>query len=161
MPNSDKVSVTDVTKIPPLLFGVIRWKKSIGSPQGDPCSGFQIVVDERTPSQFQATGGGHYEKVPGTGTWRPVTDSAPCSVAPNDVDSHVIHFYVPDVHLNILDGLYRITPKLTGAWDSRNRLFLSFFGFLQIQPLSCYIILKPDAHIATVEFEVVRRSLFR
>jgi hypothetical protein len=68
---------------------------------------------------------------------------------------------VPDVHLNFFDGVYRITPQLTGKWDSRSRVFFEVFGFRQIDPLAWLIPLRPDAHIATVEFEVIRRSWFR
>jgi phage terminase large subunit GpA-like protein len=44
MPSSEKLSVEAVLKLPPVLFGVIRWKKNIGGPPGDPCSGFRIRV---------------------------------------------------------------------------------------------------------------------
>lgn len=156
MPPFKKLSVEAVLKLPPKLFGVIRWKKSIGSPSGDPSSGFRILVEERTPSEFRDIGGGVVEKIPGT--WHLITDSAPCYSAPDEGDSHVVHFSVPDVHLNRLDGTYRIAPQLTGNWDSRDLVFLDRLGFQQIDPLAWYIALRPDAHIATVEFEVVRRS---
>jgi hypothetical protein len=161
MPNFEKLSVEAVLKLPPMLFGVIRWKKSIGSPSGDPCNGFRIRVEERTPSEFRAGPGGVIEKIPGTGIWRLVTDAASCFPAPDEGDSHVVHFRVPDVHLNVLDGAYRITPQLTGQWDSRGLVFLYLFGFRQIDPLAWYIALRADSHIATVEFEVVRRFWFR
>lgn len=161
MPTSDKLSVEAVLKLPPMLFGVIRWKKTLGSPSGDPCNGFRIRVEERTPSEFWDIGGGKYEKIPGTGTWRLVTDFAPCFPAPDDGDYHAVHFNVPDVHLNVFDGMYRITPQLTGQWDSRSLIFLYLFGFRQIDPFAWYISLRPDSHIATVEFEVVRRFWFR
>jgi hypothetical protein len=160
MPISDKLSTEAVRQLPPMLFGVIRWKKGIGSSTGDPCSGFRIRVEERTPSEFRDAGG-VIEKIPGSGEWRLVTDSAPCSSAPDEGDSHVVRFNVPDVHLNVLDGIYRITPQLSGRWDSQGLVFLHRFVFRQIDPLINYIKLKPDAHIATVEFEVLSRFWFR
>jgi hypothetical protein len=158
MPNFDKLSVEAVLKLPPVLFGVIRWKKNIGSPSGDPCGGFRIRVEERTPSEFRAGPGGVIEKIPGTGTWNLVTDSASCFPAPDEGDSHVVRFTVRDVHLNVLDGVYRVSPQLTGQWDSRGLIFLYLFGYRQMDPLAWYVALRPDAHMATVEFEVVRRS---
>jgi hypothetical protein len=67
MPIFEKLSVEAVLRLPPMLFGVIRWRKSIGSPSGDPCSGFRIRVEERTPSEFRAGPGGVIEKIPGIG----------------------------------------------------------------------------------------------
>jgi hypothetical protein len=156
MSNSEKLSGVDINKLPPMLFGVIRWKKGIGRPSGDLCSGFRIRVEERTPSEFRALGGGKYEKIPGTGTWRLVTDSAPCSPSADEGDSYVVHFNVLDVHLNVLDGAYRITPQLTGRWNDGWRPWV-VLGFRQVDPLAWYIALRPGAHIATVEFEVVRK----
>jgi hypothetical protein len=141
-----------------MLFGVIRWKKSIGSPSGDPCSGFRIRVEERTPSEFRVGPGGVIEKIPGTGTWRLVTDSAPCFPAPDEGDSHVVRFTVQDVHFNVLDGVYRIALQLAGNWDSRGLILVHFFGYRQIDPIAWYVAFRPDAPIATVEFDVVRRS---
>jgi hypothetical protein len=138
-----------------MLFGVIRWKKSIGSPLGEPCSGFRIRVEERTPTEYVDIGGGKYDIKPGTGIWRLVTDSARCFPAPDEGDSHVVRFIVSDVHLNILDGVYRVAPQLTGQWGGS--WFWILLGFRQMDPLAWQIALKPDAQIANVEFEVVRR----
>jgi hypothetical protein len=158
VPDFEKLSAAAILKLPPMLFGVIRWKKSIGSPSGDPCSGFRIRVEERTPSEFRAGPGRVIEKIPGTGTWRLVTESAPCSPTLDEGDSHVVRFTVPDVHLNVFDGVYRVTPQLTDQWDRWPLWILS--GFRRMEPLSWYIVLRADSHIATVEFEVVRRSWF-
>ncbi|MGZ9211665.1 MAG: hypothetical protein ACXW53_07200 [Candidatus Binatia bacterium] len=159
MTNLEKLSLHAVSKLPPMLFGVIRWKKNLGSPAGDPCSGFRIVVEERTPSEFRAGPGGVIEVIPGTGQWRLVTDSAPCTPVPDEGDSHVIRFYVPNVDLNGFPyGQYRIAPQLSGDWDrSELRWFL---GSRQILPISQHVVLTKEAHIQTVEFEVVRRSRF-
>jgi hypothetical protein len=157
MTSHGRVSPADVAKLPPLLFGTIRWNRSIGRPAGDLCSGFRIRVDERTSSEFVDLGGGHYGKVPGTGIWRLVTASAPCSVAPTEGPDYVVTFTVPDVHLNVLDGVYRVAPDLAGAWD--RSLLTRISGFRQLDPLAWYVALRPEAHIATIDFRVVRRSL--
>jgi hypothetical protein len=154
MSDFEKLPAEAIVKLPPMLFGVIRWKKNIGSPSGDACSGFRIRVEERGPSEFRAGPGGVIEQIPGQ--WGIVTDAAPCSPAPDEGDNHVVTFRVPDVHLNgFPDGGYRITPQLTGNWHTN--LFQAFFGFRWIEPPSWYITITKDAHIKTVEFEVVRR----
>jgi hypothetical protein len=157
MPNFEKLSLEAVLKLPPMLFGVIRWKNSIGSPSGDPCSGFRIRVEERTPSEFRVGPGGVIEKIPGTGIWQLVADAASCFPAPDEGDSCVVHFRVPDLHVNVFDGVYRVAPQLTDNWESRGLAFLDLLGFRQIDPLAWYVVLRADSHIATVEFKVVRR----
>lgn len=156
MSNLEKLSVLDVLKLPPMLFGVIRWKKNIGSPSGDLCSGFRIRVEERTPSQFRDLGGGNFEKIPGTGEWRLITDFAPCSPSADEDDSYVVRFNVPDVHLNVLDGVYRVTPQLTDQWNDSWQPW-AVLRFRQLDPLAWWIALRPEKHIATVEFEVVHK----
>lgn len=156
MPDFEKLSLDDVIRLPPMLFGVIRWKKDIGRPSGDLCSGFRIQVEERTPSEFRDLGGGNFDKIPGTGEWQLVTDSAPCSPSADEGDSYVVRFRVPDVHLNVFDGLYWITPQLTDQWNDAWRPWV-VLGFRQLDPLAWQIALRPEAHIATVEFEVVRK----
>jgi hypothetical protein len=151
-----KLSFEDVLNLPPMLFGIIRWKKSIGRPPENLCNGFRIQVEERTPSQFRDLGGGNYDKAPGTGEWRLVTDSAPCSPSADEGDSYVVHFNVPGVHLTVLDGVYRVTPQLTGQWGAVR----SLPGFRQLDPLAWYVPLRPEAHIATVEFEVLHKRRF-
>lgn len=161
MPNSEKLSMEAVLRLPPALFGVIRWKKGIGSPTGDPGGAFRVRVEERTPSEFRAGPGGVIEKIPGTGVWRLVTDSVPCTPAPDEGDSHVVHFAIRDLHVNIFDGVYRVTAQLTNVpWDTRGLFFQYLFGYRQMDPLAWYIALRPDVHMATAEFEVVRRSFF-
>ena len=161
MPNSEKLSVEDVRRLPPTLFGVIRWKKGIGNPAGDPAGAFRVRIEERTPSEFRAGPGGVAEKIPGTGVWRLINDSVPCTPAADEGDSHVVHFAIRDLHMNVFDGVYRITAQLTNAaWDTRGLAFVYLFGYRQMDPISWYVALRPDTHIATVEFEVVRRSFF-
>ena len=158
MTSHQRLSLDDVVKLPPMLFGVIRWSRTIGRPAGNLCSGFRIRVEERTPSEFVDLGGGHYGKAPGTGFWRLVTASAPCSVAPNEGTDYVVTFNVPDVHLNVLDGVYRITPELVGNWD--RSVFTRISGFRLLDPLAWYVSLTPARHIFTADFRVVRRSWF-
>ena len=78
---TDHLTHEDVLRVPPKLSGTIRWKKAVGRPDGDLCSGFRIVVCEREPSQFRE--GSANEKIPGTGQWRLLTNSAPCASAPD------------------------------------------------------------------------------
>ena len=56
------------------------------------------------------------------------------------------------------DGGYRITPSLQATW--RPSGLLAALGYRAVEPISASVILKEDNHIRTVEFEVVRRSLF-
>jgi hypothetical protein len=157
MPPSSKVLTAGaVAKLPPMLFGRIRWSKGYGSPVGDPASGFRILVEEHTASQFRIGSAGP-EVIPGTGIWKVTTPSAPCSAAPDEGDMHVVRFSVPDVHLNAFpDGKYRIKPVLTGNWgQSRIQTML---GFKQIEPLSYYVTLTPERHIVSVDFDVVQHA---
>ncbi len=41
MPASEFLSDDEVMRLPPMLFGKIRWGKGIGAPVGNPCSGFK------------------------------------------------------------------------------------------------------------------------
>lgn len=68
----EPVSIDELVALPPTIFGVIHWKKYIGRPPGDLCSGFNIRVEEHTATQFRAVGGGKYEPIPGTGIWKDV-----------------------------------------------------------------------------------------
>ena len=82
----DTVSIDDLVALPPTIFGTIRWKKYIGRPPGDLCSGFNIRVEEHTATQFRAVGGGKYEPIPGTGIWKDVVDSVSCWDLPDEGD---------------------------------------------------------------------------
>src|SRR5207249_11957943 len=91
-----------------------RWSKGLGAPVGNPCSGFTILVEEHTVSQFRMGADGP-EVIPGTGIWKVAIDSAPCWTALDEGDMRVVRFNVPDVHLNgFPDGKYRITPGANG-----------------------------------------------
>ena len=74
----DTVTIDELMALPPTIFGIIRWKKYIGRPLGDLCSGFNIRAEEHTATQFRAVGGGKYESIPGTGIWKDVVDSVSC-----------------------------------------------------------------------------------
>ena len=153
------MSLTDEElRVPPALLGVIRWKKAIGRPTGDLCSGFRIVVDERTPSQFRVGPAGP-EKIPGTGEWRQFTNSAPCAPASPTADSYVVTFNVPNVHLNLLDGKYQVTVQPTDNWDKS--VFRYVIGPPRVEPISFHVALTKDRPVETVEFDVVRRAWFR
>ena len=150
---AEALSDTEVVRLPPMLFGSIRWHKGLGTPVGDPCSGFRIIVDEHTVSQFRMGPSGP-EVIPGTGIWINRTQSAPCWAVPDEGDMHVVRFNVSDVHLNgFPDGKYRVAAELTGNW-SETRLQM-MLGYKRIDPLSWYVSLTKDRHIVSVDFEVV------
>jgi hypothetical protein len=154
----DAVSIEDLVALPPMIFGVIRWKKYIGRPMGDLCSGFNIRVEEHTATQFRAVGGGKYEPIPGTGIWKDVVDAVSCRELADEGDYHKISFQVWGVHLNAFpDGRYRITPTLKGTWSRPNPVAVVLFGYRTIEPQSFSVVLKKDDHIQSVEFEVVQR----
>lgn len=155
----EAVSVEDLVALPPTIFGVIRWKKHIGRPAGDLCSGFNIRVEEHTATQFRAVGGGKYEPIPGTGIWKDVVDSLVCREMPDEDDYHKLSFQIwgRDIHLNAFpDGQYRITPAIKGMWTRATPFLL--FGSRAIEPQSASVVLKKDNQIQGVEFEVVQRS---
>jgi len=156
MPISEILSDDEVMRLPPMLFGKIRWSKGMSGPVGNPCSGFRIFVEEHTVSQFRMGPSGP-EVIPGTGVWKVAIDSAPCWTAPDEGDMHVVRFSVPDVHLNgFPDGQYRIKPELTGNWgESQIQMML---GFRRIEPLAYYVALTKDRHIVSADFEVVQHA---
>jgi hypothetical protein len=157
MPNP--LSLEQLLALPPLIFGTIRWKSSIGVPSGDLCSGFSILVEEHTATQFRDAGGGHYEPIPGTGIWKVVSDSLACYVLSTEGDNRAVGFRVTGLHLNVFpDGRYRITPRLKSNW--RPSGLLAALSYRTIEPISASVVLKKDDHIQSVEFEVVRRGLF-
>ena len=154
----DTVSIDELVALPPTIFGVIRWRKYIGRPAGDLCSGFNIRVEEHTATQFRAVGGGKYEPIPGTGIWKDVVDSLVCRELPDEGDDHKLGFQIwgRDIHLNAFpDGQYRITPALKGTWSRATPVAL--FGSRNIEPQSASVVLKKDNHIQSVEFELVQR----
>jgi hypothetical protein len=154
----DTVSIEDLVALPPTIFGTIRWKKYIGRPTGDLCSGFNIRVEEHTATQFRAVGGGKYEPIPGTGIWKDVVDAVSCRELADEGDYHKLSFQVWGVHLNAFpDGRYRITPTLKGAWTQPNAVAVVLLGYRAIEPQSFSVVLKKDNQIQSVEFEVVQR----
>ena len=156
----DTVTIDELVALPPTIFGIIRWKKYIGRPQGDLCSGFNIRVEEHTATQFRAVGGGKYEPIPGTGIWKDVVDALSCSELADEGDYHKLSFQIlgQDIHLNAFpDGQYRITPTLKGTWSPSNPVAVVMFGSRAIEPQSASVKLKKDDHIQSVEFELVQR----
>jgi hypothetical protein len=152
----DTVSIDDLIALPPTIFGTIRWKKYIGRPLGDLCSGFNIRVEEHTATQFRAIGGGKYEPIPGTGIWKDVVDAVSCRELADEGDYHKLSFQVWGLHLNAFpDGRYRITRTLKGTWS--RAAYPVFFGSRTMEPQSFSVVLKKDDHIQGVEFEVVQR----
>jgi hypothetical protein len=112
-----------------------------------------------TATQFRDAGGGHIEPIPGTGIWKVVTDSLACHALSPQGDDRAVSFRVTGLHLNAFpDGQYRITPRLQGNW--RTSGLLAALSYRAIEPISASVVLKKDDHIRSVEFEVVRRSLF-
>ena len=156
MPKSKVLSADAVARLPPMLFGRIRWNKGMGTPVGDPASGFKVLVEEHTATQFRMGPSGP-EAVPGTGIWKTTTPAAPCWTAPDEGNMHVVRFSVPDVHLNAFpDGKYRIAAELTGNWSqSRIQVML---GYKRVEPLAFYVTLTKERHIVSVDFEVVQHA---
>jgi hypothetical protein len=150
----------EIVRLPPMIFGKIRWKKSMGRPRGNPCSAFDIQVDEHTATEFVDIGGGKYDDKPGTGIWKTVEGSVVCKGLSEEGDYHALRFQVTGLHYNAyLDGHYRVTPRLTGVWGASG-LFSLLSGFRLIEPLSDTAMLTKAAPVATREFEVFRRSWF-
>lgn len=157
MPGSKYLTAGEVVRLPPMLFGKIRWNKGYGSPVGDPCSGFRVSVDERTASKFRIGASGP-ERDPKTGLWKVVTASAPCSVATDEGNMHVVSFTVPDVHLNEFpDGAYRVRAELTGNWEQSSGI-QRMLGYKRIDPLGYQVSLTPDRHIVSLDFEVTQHA---
>ena len=156
-PKSRVLTDKEVLALPPMLFGHIRWAKSFGAPIGDPASGFRVLCQEHTASQFRIGPGGKPEVIPGTGIWKAAV-TVPCVAAPDQGDQHVVRFIVPDVHLNMFpDGKYRVTAELTGNWTLSP--IQKFLGFRRIEPLAFQVALTKQQHLASVDFEVVLEPL--
>jgi len=152
MPKSDRLSAAAVVRLPPMLFGRIRWNKNMGSPVGDPATGFKVTAEEHTVTQFRMGPSGP-EPIPGTGVWKPAV-IVPCSKAPDEGDMHVVAFHVPGVHLNAFpDGKYRLRAELTGNWA--DSLLQVRIGYRRIEPLAYQLALTQDRHIVSVDFEVI------
>ncbi|OAI42091.1 hypothetical protein AYO38_11695 [bacterium SCGC AG-212-C10] len=152
MPGHELLTEADINRLPPMLFGVIRWKKSIGRPTGAIASGFTVKIEERTPSQWYMGPDGLPDVTPGH--WKTVTESASCTQAPDQGDQYVVTFVEADVHRTVLDGQYRVT--LAGRWGPGG-LPQIIRGYRAVQPLSWRLAIKEHGfHV--VEFEVVRRS---
>ena len=152
MPKGDKLTQAAVRRLPPMLWGRIRWHKSMGSPVGDTATGFRVRAEEHTATQFRIGPHGP-EPIPGTGVWRaPVT--VPCIAAPDEGDMHVVAFHVPDVHLTTFpDGKYRVRAELTGNWA--DPLLQVRIGYRRVEPIAFYVVLTPERHLQAVDFEVV------
>ena len=152
MPPFTVLTEQEVLRLPPMLFGRIRWKKGMGGPVGDPVTGFRVLVEEHTVSQFRIGHSGP-EVVPGTGVWKPAV-TVPCTHAPDEEDFREVAFNVPDVHLNgFPDGKYRVHVELTGNWAESP--IQAILGFRRIEPLAYYVSLTRDHHLVNLDFEVV------
>ena len=156
MPFSNVLSEVEVFRLPPMIFGRIRWKKHLGAPVGDPATCFMVLSEEHTVSQFRMGASGP-EVIPGTGEWKAAVN-VQCSAAPDEGDMHVVAFSVPDVHLNgFPDGKYRLRAELTGKWaEPPIKMIL---GFKRIDPLAYYVSLTKDHHIVSLDFEVLHEPL--
>ena len=151
-PKPKALSESDVLRLPPMLWGSIRWPKGLGAPVGDAASGFVVTSQEHTATQFRIGPAGP-EPIPGTGVWKPPV-TVPCWSAPDEGTMHVVRFSVPGVHLNTFpDGQYRVEAKLTGNW-SESRLD-RMLGYRRIDPLAWYVALTKDKHLVSVDFVVV------
>ncbi len=153
------LSLEQLLRLPPMIVGTIRWKRSVGEPKGNLCAGFDIRVEEHTATEYRDAGGGHYVPEPGTGIIKLLSDSVSCRARADQGDDHVISFQVSGLHFNMpFDGYYRITPNLNGNW--RPSGIFAAVGYRAIEPISAIVVLKKDAPVQSVEFEVVRHSWF-
>jgi len=156
-PTSEFLTDEEVHRLPPMLFGKIRWAKGLGAPVGDLCSGFTITVEERTASKFRVGPKGR-EIIPGTGIWKDVSKSVRCGVLPDEGDKHVLQFIIDNVHLNEFpDGTYRVAVALTGNWSHTGVPIV--LGYRRIEPPAFYRTLTKDRHLVSVDFEVVQEPL--
>ncbi|MEK6753757.1 MAG: hypothetical protein AABZ00_15985 [Chloroflexota bacterium] len=152
------LSLEELLRLPPMIFGTIRWKISVGKPTGDPCASFDIQVEEHTATEFRDAGGGNIIPEPGTGIFKLVSNSVSCWAQADQGDEHIIKFKVSGLHFNMpFDGYYRITPRLRGNWRPSG---IFAIGYRTIEPISANVVLKKDDPTQSCEFEVVRRSWF-
>lgn len=152
MSKGDKLTATAVLKLPPMLWGRIRWNKTMGSPVGDTATGFRVTCEEHTATQFRIGRAGP-EPIPGTGVWKPAV-TVPCWSVPDEGSMHVVAFRVPDVHLTMFpDGKYRVRAELTGNWA--DPLVQVRSGYRRIDPLAFQVVLTQERHLESVDFEVV------
>jgi len=150
---SDVLSEHEVRRLPPMLFGRVRWKRSLGAPVGDPATGFKVLSEEHTVSEFRISASGP-EVIPGTGIWKPAV-TVPCFAAPDEGDLHVVAFQVPDVHINgFPDGKYRVRVELTGNWGEPP--IQAILGFRRVDPNMYLVALRNDQHIVSLDFDIVQ-----
>jgi hypothetical protein len=155
MPGSRILSEEEVFRLPPMLFGAIRWSRDLGVPAGDPAAAFTFLVEEHTVTQFEDNGGS-IQPIPGTGIWLPPV-TAESWTAPDEGDLHVVRFNYPDAHLNgFPDGKYRVSVHLTGAWPET--LLERLSGRRVIEPLAWSVSLSKAQHIVSVDFQLIEES---
>ena len=152
-PKSKVLTQKEVLALPPMLFGHIRWQKGLGAPIGDPATGFRVLCQEHTASQFRIGPGQRPEVIPGTGIWKTAV-TVPCVAAPDQGDQHVVRFTVPDVHLTMFpDGKYRVAAELTGNWSASP--IQKLLGFRRIEPPGFHVVVTKEQRLVSVDFEVV------
>lgn len=153
------LTLEQLLRFPPTILGTIRWKKSVGAPAGDYCSGFDIRVEEHTTTDYLDGGGGQAIPDEGTGIYKPVPDSVTCRPGADYGDEHSVSFQVTGLHFNAFpDGFYRITPTLKGNW--RPSGLLAPLVFRLVEPFSDRMALTEDAPVKHCAFEVTRRGWF-
>ena len=152
------LSIDEVLRLPPRIFGTIRWRKFIGRPAGDPCAGFSIKVEEHTATQFLSGPGGIHIPKPGTGIFKDVLEPVSCWARDDEESYHSIGFQVAGLHLNMpLDGYYKVTPALKGDWRPYS-IFAR--GYRVVEPIYYKFYLKEEARVQSCEFEIKLRSWF-
>lgn len=154
---SSPLSREELLRLPPMIIGTIRWKGSVGRPSGDLCSGFDIVFEEHTPTQFRDAGG-HAEPIPGTGIWKTISESTTCRSVTEEETYLSVSLRFMGLHVNMFpDGSYRISPRLRGNWRPSG-LLAALSGYRAIEPASYTVVLTKADPIQAIAFEVVRRS---
>lgn len=109
-------------------------------------------------TEYRDLGGGVFERIPGTGEWKPELVPVTSSTQPDEGDFHVLAFSAAGLSYYVLDGGYEISVQLTQnwKWPASWRLF----GYQKILP--SFVRFQPTKPEPwhTAEFEVVRKKRF-
>lgn len=143
-------------RLPPMLFGWIRWDRGLGRPKGTAGDGFHVTIRERLATTYVDRGHGIYDPTPGG--WAGPDVTVPCFDVPDEEQMHVVGFRAPDVHLTAaLDGYYHVRVSLTDSWR-RDGLFGKLWGgYFEVSPAFCNVLVWPSQPFCSVEFLVQHR----
>ena len=151
---TDALSQDAVHLLPLMRFDRIRRAKGLGAPVGESCSGFTILVEEHTTSQFRISPGGVIEVIPGTGIWKTTTGrlrAGPCRTRATCTWSDPMSRTCTSMRSR------REVPSHahpTGRWPTSS--VQVELGTERIEPPSYDASLTEGQHIRNLDFEVVR-----